>query len=371
MNMTRRLIGVLGACGCFVLTASAQPGDITPPPHAIRIVVAHDLDCEAAILEFESALRGAKQLNATAVVVELAGNSARLDLVNRASVALRDVGVPTVAWLDGGEDLQIGPGQVALACFADRIVARDRLAVVGEARGRVEQLAEGTVAWEIIAGELRERLVSRLNDSRSLLADPLVGRSATVYIAPDGSPRLTTNESPPPKSRLLTREVDGRVSLTMSAKDIRESGLAEAVVRDWTAAARHLGLSKRVTVNTIDLSASKAAIDAGQALAAIGDTLAEATRALDLPDPQRRRVAVSKYRDAAQRARRLLDDVEKSITETESLLVRVPEVLRTPAPGQGLLEKPSGYATKWRSIIRGHRADHAKLDEKARLFSDQ
>ncbi|GJQ30556.1 MAG: hypothetical protein HBSAPP03_24400 [Phycisphaerae bacterium] len=344
----------------------------TPPVPAMRLVLAEDLDCEAAVAEFEAALREARAQRVGLLVVELGGNESRLDLVNRMGAVLRDVELPTVAWLDGGEDQRVGPGQAALALFAQRVLVRDRLVIAGSARNESELLVESPPPWDVIVDELHDRLLARLDPRAAKLAWPLVGRLGTGFIVTgEGASRVEIAEVIPPAGRSITRDVDGRVALSMTAKDMHEVGVAEAVLRDWSAASKHLKVGPRVITRQIDVSATRTRAEAERSLTRIGDQTQAAERALDLPDPSRRSVAPSRYREAAGRARRSLDEAESALDALEAALVRVPEVMRTPAPGQGRLDRPSGYATKWRSLIRGHRSDHARLDTKARLFAAQ
>lgn len=377
--MIARVVAATLAAVGSALAASApdSPPNPVPAAHpapAVRIVVDHDIDCLAAAFEIEQAIDDAIALRASTVILDLGGNTARLDLVSRLGPRLRDAGLPTVAWIDGGDDLKVGPGQLALALFADRLVVRDRVTVGGAIRGSHDDLADKETPWEILAGELRDRLAARLalREQPEALADPLVGRRADVYVSIESTPaRFIAADSPLAGARQVARTSNGLAAVSLTTRDLRDTRLAEAAPRDWAAAAEHLGLPRRIETRAVAASAARARLEAADMIVEIESRLESAKRALDLPSPARRSVAPRRYRDAAQSARAHLDHADARLADLEALLTRIPEVLRLPAPGQGPLERPSGYATKWRSTVRGLRGDFADHDRKAREFAAQ
>jgi len=375
MNMSwhRRMSGMALATIVAVVPVFAQPDPPQPAGPPMRIVLAEDLDCEAAAVAFESALREAVSQRSSIVVIDLQSNDARLDLVNRLAVAIRDAGLPTAAWVGGG-DKHICPGMLALAMFTERVIVREQIFVSGSPRSDLELFAEATTSWSVHAGELRDRLAVRLlnRSDHDAVAAMLTGEVPVAYLVSDTPhDRFHTAEPPPNGARAVSQGPPTRLRLSLGSKELKSSGLVEAVARDWNAASRLLGIGRRVEERRIDVSAWRTNSTVASTIYNIERDIGLTKAVLDLPDSSTKRVAPSRYREAGQGALRTLSDASNALAKIEADLLAIPEVMRLPAPGQSPLEKPSTHAAKWRSIIRELRSDLADLERKAKDFASR
>lgn len=353
---------------------AAQSAALRPGP-VVRIDLREDLDTMLAAEQLESLLNEAASLRASLVVLELKGNEARLDVVHRMAGAIRSNPLPVAAWIHGGDDARVGIGQLTLSLFADRCVVDDRVEVTGAARGEIDSLAPEKTSWDTIAIELADWSSPRLG-RRSVTSEldrVLTASFDGLWLVKDGTnPGLRVGPDAPSGGVSLMVSRDGAKVVRMTGADLRGAGLADGSARDWRGVAKSLGLGGERVEERAVWAALRIARARGEGI--LGDcekALNRVESLLDLADPKTHSVAPAKYRDAASAARQKLDPVKQVLDTLDEVYIETPELLRTPAPGQGKAEKPSAYAAKWRSLLRSRRDRWEKLDAKARLFAEQ
>lgn len=336
---------------------------VTAPQLVFQIHMPEDLDCGAALQELEVIFDEAAERKAAWVLLRLEGNQARLDLAHEVSVLLKGSSVPVAVWLEGGDDHAVGAGQAVIAAFGVRAFVGPKVRCTGSVRGRLEDLAPGKVAWDLHAAELGEwagtRIVSRRGEAT--LGDMLCGDPRPLWLLSREDACTLSVSAPERGGRSLVSGSPGARTWNFTAADLACLRVVDSIVSDERSVMRALDLARyKVMSRSIDVSVGRARSECDRLLKVADECLRDARDVLDLPEPREHKVAKSRYREAAERAQRRVVDALAALDEVDAVQLRVPEVLRTPAPAQGLEGRPAAYTTRWRATLRGRRADAAE-----------
>jgi hypothetical protein len=365
---------LLAATACLLL-ASLANGQ-AQPQRALVIELPSDLDTAASSEQFEEAIREAVQDRYDLIVLELAGQSARLDVIHRMADALRRSAVPSIACLGTPRGASLGPGQLILALFATRgVAASSDLVVRGSLRERTDALAPPDTPFDVLALELMGRLGEPL-DRRAIAGDlsrVLVQGGSLAMIATGDRPRLIFDDPAPAGAVVLSRRENGAWNLMLNAEHVRRIGLADEVIRPREQAwrPRITPGPVRITIRRVSAPLSDALTKIEGHLAEIDSLAAAADKTLDAVEAGGQKPGSARYRQAADEADRYIEGAREHLVAVEALIRAIPEILRTPAPGQSAVERPSAYATRWRTLIRRRADALTTLEARAREFASK
>ncbi|MDX2131484.1 MAG: hypothetical protein SFY69_05490 [Planctomycetota bacterium] len=375
MNTLARVVGAV-ALGAVVLGAAAAAGQPAGPPGrgadagpVVRIIASDALDTIAQAAALEALLEEAKGAKAGLVVLELSGDGARLDVVNRMAGALRRAEVALAGYLTGGENDRVGAGQLALGLMTARMVAHPRVMVTGAARGASDELSPDDTAWAAVAAELRGRLEWGLGarEHGPDLAIALTGTCDGLRLVREGG-RATLRVLPEggANAEPVVRAGRDGCEFMLTRAALSEVGLVAAEAPAWREAARRLDVGGRMVLERrLPPGARAARGEALGHLARADEALARAQGALSLADPSTHSVAAKKYHEAGREARESLAHAERALDEFDALVERVPEVLRTAREDGDRRVRASQYESGWRKAARDARARAKTLRAKA------
>lgn len=360
-------------------TSAPTPAPTPAPTRFVHVRIPGDLDHSAIVGGVEAALVKAGAAG-HGVVFDVGGNRSRTDVLSSLCLVLRDSPVYSVVFLADNSDRKVGVGQLMLGLFADRCAIDPETRVVGTGSDvAFRELAADEPSWDIIEGELVERVAAQLEPftaSRTVaeqiasnLMKPASGFAIAKHgdrctvVASDASSAMEWSLPPNPRAaqsettihatprllRLIGIDSAASVRNALSKMDGALVGGAKAVNLDETV--------DSVTVKLVSILADAETIEK------------DVDERLDMPDPALRTVARGQYLAAAQEGRHNLGEVERMIAEIEAMMERVPEVLRTPAPGQVAAgAKPASFAAKWRARVQKVRTRHDALLVRVEAF---
>lgn len=375
-------------------TGARGPGAPRPIHH---VVVAGDLDSARVVAELEASLRRAAEADAETLVLELAGNRWRPDVIHRIGEAIRSTPVRTAVWLRDPKRGSVGVGQALLGLIATECWIEPGTRVEAHASDDRRELAPRGTDHVKLLGELRRWAGERGAESDGPWMDPLV---VTLLLEPpapmwavadDGEKalRITLTEpanvggtrhsgarSPRPPYP-LTREVrDDRGAKTYEAEIVAEAavglglakGRASYLVNIFEARGVKLGTPVRETIK-VDLE--RILKRAPEALAALDREL-EAINSELRKRPRDDRVVTDRfYRESGNAGLKRLREARERLDACERLLMEDPEIERTPPPGTSRMVSIDSYASEWRSELTARRARIEVLERRARGLAER
>lgn len=341
--------------------SASQP----PPAHVWHLIVPHDLDTADLADRLVAELHQAQEAQPRLVLLELAGDSGRWDLVARVGRTLADMTTPVTVLLDDPRDHRVGVAQLVLA-LASRGGAIAEQTRVRTGRDReLRALAPSDVPWGEVENALLQMLEAPLAAAPEGLADVMLFPSSAAWTLPgDAGRRTIVRDRPAPDAARLATQIvflDDRDTWSFRATPalLTELSLPIEAVRSTQDLLRRLGV-RGLSTRRVELSGGLGEARArAERVLADADRLIEDLRArLDLPadhsvarDTIRRR-----GRSIVADARAALD----ALAGVEETLRVFPELLREPAPGQtGVAGSPSSYAAAWRRALQS-RQDRLK-----------
>lgn len=362
---------------------AATSGTKEIPQRFQHVRLPGDLDHSDLVKQVGAALEGARAAG-LGVVLDVGGNKSRTDVLSALCVTLRDSPVYTVVFLVDNADKRVGAGQLVLALFADKCAIDTDTKVDGYASDiAFRELASDEPDWNVIETELKARLAVELEDvavSRTVaekIASGLISPESDFAIAKSAEGcRVVSPQAKgalPLVSEKLITPVPGTIPpppafLDATGRELAPLGVATAGSVKNTLAKIGGAMATQKAVNIED-TVERLTVKL-EALFADAETLErDVDERLDLPDPAERSVAKGQYHAAAEEGRHNLLEVNRMIGEIEGVVQRVPEILRTPAPGQAVAgAKVTSFAAKWRARIQKLRTRHDALLVKVETF---
>lgn len=307
------------------------PTAAPPEAHVWHLVVPDDLDSTDQADRLVAELAAAEESRPRLLLLELAGDSGRWDLVARVAQQVSGMTLPVTVFLDDPRDRRVGVAQLVIALAS-------RGGVIGEGTH-----VRSSLAWVHPDEGGRWRL------SRERPGPESAGRAIQVVFLEDrdtwvfrASPRLLADLSLPIESARSSRDLRRRLGvLGLSTRRVElASGLGEARAR-----------AERVLADA--------------------DRLIEDLRArLSLPADHS--VAADTIR---RRGRSIVSDAQAALdalTEVEDSLRRFPELLREPAPGQTVVAgSPSSYAAGWRRALQSRQDRLRRQQDEGRVLAER
>jgi len=341
---------------------------VQPPPAAgpvFKITLAADLDCTRSAAELERALAEAHTAKASRIVIELGGNAAREHVIHRVAAALRACTIDTQAQLADDHDRAVGMGQALIAQFADTVIADRRVTLRGQP---IRQPAQETVASKARDDELREWLAVALErrEARAGVRELLLGPVRPCRVAGE-PPEIRDGPLPAgipmaEKGTMLTHGNGDAGEWAIPGSAFEDLGLA-TTPRAWPPLAPARVTERRVTATAAgDLAAARALADR------VDVAIAAAADALKL-DPDSRAIARSRFRDAAAKAHTHLAAATRDTAALAAILDESPEIMESPAPGQGAGTTPASTVARWRSAVSSRRDRAERVRLKAERFA--
>ena len=345
-----------------------------------------DLDHSDLVKQVGAALEGARAAG-LGVVLDVGGNKSRTDVLSALCVTLRDSPVYTVVFLVDNADKKVGAGQLVLGLFADACSLDWDTRVFGKgAEDAFRDLAADEPDWGVVEAELKERLTVQLEDvaASRTVAEEIAGCLLTpvnAFAIAKAGDRCTVVAGDAQGALMLVKDRKKGFSLLGDAAgspffaNIDAGGRELAPLGVATAGSVKNTLSKfggaMATQKAVNIEDTVERLTVKlEALFADAETLErDVDERLDLPDPAERSVAKGQYHAAAEEGRHNLLEVNRMIGEIEAIVQRVPEILRTPAPGQAVAgAKVTSFAAKWRARIQKLRTRHDALMVKVETF---
>lgn len=338
----------------LAVVAASQP----PPAHVWHLIVPDDLDTADLADRLVAELHHAREAQPRLVLLELAGDSGRWDLVARVGQTLADMTTPVAVLLDDPRDRRVGVAQVVLA-LASRCGSITEQTRVRTGRDRqLRALAPSDVAWGEVENTLLKILEAPLTAAPEGLADAMLFPSSVAWLLPDDAGRRTiVRERPAPDAARLATQIvflDDRDTWSFRASPALLADLALPIetVRSTQDLLRRFGV-RGLSTRRVELSSGlNEARERAERVLADADRLIEDLRArLDLPAD--RSVAPDTIR---RRGRSIVADARAALDAlagVEETLRRFPELLREPAPGQtGVAGSVTSYAAAWRRALQ-------------------
>ncbi len=344
MRVMRAMVGVCGVLACAGAVCAQEAGKAVPAKFQ-HVRMPGDWDHGDVVARVQRALEDAGA-EGMGVVFDVGGNRARTDVVNALCGVLRETKVYTVVFLADGADKRVGVGQLLTGLCADRVAMDPETSVVGRGDDGSfrEWMAEEPV-WEVVEGELKERLAAQLE--RVTTSRTVAEEIAGAMMSP---PEVFAIGKAGDRCTVMEPGASGAVVLAGVPKGAK-AGSREPVVQASARALAPLGVVSAGSIRNT-LAKTGGALATAKKAVNIEDTVESLTvrlerlfadaetierdvdERLDLPEPSLKTVAKNTYVAAAQDGRHNLLNVSRMIGEIESIVGRAPEILRTPVPGQ-------------------------------------
>lgn len=120
---------------------------------------------------------------------------------------------------------------------------------------------------------------------------------------------------------------------------------------------------------TIVVGARDIAAEIDRRLADVSAALVRMEQVLDLPDPDKRETALTKYQIAADNALQIAEGVERTLGDTEERLRAAPQTLQIAPTDEPQIEVGKrNHAGAWKSRIKSRRTTLERLKTRAREF---
>jgi len=193
-----------------IVAQSTQDNQSLRPGRAWRVTLAGDLDAMALADRLSAVLHDAHERNASLVLIELAGDRWRTDVVWAMAQMIQKSQIPVVALLQDTRDHRVGAGQLMLATLCDQSWIDPDTRIVSTQRDDLASWADENTDWERVQRELAAAIWLKLyeRDGPVLLARPLVDQQDTVWIGPN----IGSDESVASRESIITRGVVTRDS---------------------------------------------------------------------------------------------------------------------------------------------------------------
>jgi hypothetical protein len=188
--MRSALCVVAMVCAILPSQLAAQSDRPSRPGRAWRVSLAGDLDAMALATRLDEVLAQAHQRNASLVLLELAGNRWRPDVVWAMAQVIEQSDTPVVALLQDTRDHRVGAGQLMLATLCESSWIDPDTQILSTQDDDLSLYAPSTTDWERVERELAGAIWVRLyeRDGPVLLARPLVDQRDAVWIELEGKP---------------------------------------------------------------------------------------------------------------------------------------------------------------------------------------
>ena len=155
------------------------------PGRAWRVTLAGDLDAMVLADRLGEVLEDARERNASLVLLELAGDRWRTDVVWAMAQVIHESETPVVALLQDTRDHRVGAGQLMLATMCNQSWIDPDTHVVSTQLDDLGFLAGKDTDWERVHRELAGAIWLKLDerDGPVLLARPLVDQQDAVWLS--------------------------------------------------------------------------------------------------------------------------------------------------------------------------------------------
>lgn len=352
-------------------------GAAPPGAHVWHIVVPDDLDSAWLADRITGELAAAEEAKPRLVLLELAGDSGRWDLVARVGKTIRAMTGPVSVLLDDSRDRRVGVAQLVIG-LSSRGCAISPGTRVRTGRDReMRAQAPADVAWGEVEADLARFIETPLALAPEGLADALLFPTASAWVLPGGPGSWTlTRERPGADSARLATQIvwleDGdRWSFRAAPELLKSLALPIEAADSARDLLRRLGV-RGLSTRRVELESGlrAAGVDVTRVLRD-ADLLIEDLRArLELPTDQS--IAPDTIR---KRGRGVVADARgalDALAGVEETLARYPELLRGPAPGQtAVAGTASTYATAWRRAVQTRHDRFVKLQAEGQALADR
>jgi hypothetical protein len=384
MIAARSIAAVLAAatlaarCPC-PSPALAQPGDAQPstplpakPPEALvwHIILPGELETAEVAQRFDSAVADANADGARFIIVELRGSAGRWDLARRLADTVRASSVSVAAYLPAARG-GTGLAQWLVWLSAEQRYLAPGVTVRGSDDRALRTLAPADTAWGEVESALEALVGEGAPDAPDTLPRSLLFPSARVWalVSDSGLPPRLFTERPEPEPGfravlLVDRAPSGDWVVSITARTLDQMGFPgeeAATLGALRRAQGSAGLSTREL--TIEASLRESRTLVGRAFTSADDTIERLTRTLELPVDRSvaREMVRRRGRDAVRQASEALERLEG----VERQIQRVPELLRSPPPGQTQVgTKPATIESAWRRAIQ------SRVDRLSKIKAD-
>lgn len=306
------------------------------PREMIRVSIVGNLELRSATTKLEEALRDAAK-NETPVLIAMKPQDSSLPVLAELVRVLVTTNAKVIVVVDGSSDTQVDPACLVLASLADVGLLEPESTLSGKPRKDLD----GTEIAQL--EEMLTRIAGKCDQKE--LARALVMRAGdTTEVA------VTTAEGVSLKA--------GTLLPMCSAREGNEK--------------RYLNAQQRPRIvrrYEITAGMEEARDEVVNHLATADQVADDMEKALDLPDPGKRGIAPSRYREAGAQATRLAEVARASLAQAEELLRANPELERAAPPGEPRISNEKSYRSAWESRLRQTSKRVQKLEEKSREFA--
>lgn len=351
------------------------PADRPDRREVLHIVIAGDLDTTRLALDLADAVNN-RAPSTDAIVLELAGDRWRRDVLWMIAQSLRESGLDTEVFLGNSKDRSVGLGMLALGLTADRCVIAPATTLTRTPSDDRSALAPETTEWERVDRELNGLLwvAMRARHLPGELGEALLTPTTPVWVVRSsaGLPAEIAFEPPPAgrADRMIDTRPDGSASASIAADLARELGLVDAIAKSVRSDLVRSGPApshiERITLTSgLDEARARAAdlLEQTDAIAQHAD--ARLTR---LEHPIDRRVVSIATR--ATQAQLALDEVAAArdrLDRVEALFDQLPELLALDAPaGTRVGRTPAANRSDWRYAMTSRAGTLRRLADRAR-----
>jgi len=368
--MMRHLAVVALLCSA----AAAQPRGA----HVWHLVVPGDLDTSWLADQITAELRAAEEAGPRLILLELAGDSGRWDLVARVGAAVQALTSPVAVLLDDPGDRRVGVAQLVIGLSSRGGAITGRTQVRSGRDREMRALAPPEVAWGAVEADLARLLEAPLALAPEGFADALLFPGAAAWVLPGQAPGrwMLTRERPTAgEARLATQIVwlDDKDAWSFRAAPALLKDLAlpiETVSSPRDLLRRHD--ARGLSLHKVEFRGGlREARDEAERVFRDADRLIEDLRAR-LERPADQSIAPDTIR---RRGRGIVVDARAAsdaLAGVESVLDKFPELLREPAPGQtAVAGSASAYAAAWRRGIQSRKDRFTTLQAEGQALADR
>jgi len=325
-----------------------------------HVRVEGEIDCARFAGEIGRALVEADARGPSLVLLELNGNSARLDLVREIAATLRSLEAPVAVWLVDDEDGKVGVGQLVLGLQVGGVfVAPGTRAVNGADLGG---LAPAGTDWEQVGRELAAPIWLRLHEGNEALA-PLArglvfGEATRVVRGTRGGVASMDARDWVDGDGLIVVDDGGRVELGSDV--LVELGLARVAARAHEIARDVAGVRGVGRAEVLRSGLAGAHEASARAVGGLDELLGKIEAALEVDADGRSRRSAELA--AIRRARPLVRTAIEAIGDLEARLRDYPEVLALPLD-VGVTASEAGAAANARAWAKALEDIHERFGQ--------
>lgn len=175
---------------------------------------------------------------------------------------------------------------------------------------------------------------------------------------------ITLSASPAPTGVIVLVDESGvRIETKhVQSLGIRRNADLKSVWRTLDKTSVRIDEPQQVFIGAVEIAS-----ELDRRLADVKTAVDRMDKLLNLPDPQKREVAVTKYRIAIDHAFQIAEGAHRILEEVEARLRSAPQVLRIPPSGEPFIDSSKeSHASAWKSRIKSCRTTLERLKSRAR-----